>query len=133
MVVAEQRLACFDKAAQRLDDAIARHDVVVVDKQEVRRARRSLFGFELPSLGIFGAGDKNEPPFVAIDSKVMRVSGAGYGKYDITIEGGAVWRNIELLDTPPQAGDKIHIDKTMMGGYFLKTRFARSVRAQRIR
>ena len=129
---AAQRLSCFDRAAQALDEAIARRDVVVVDRQEIRRTRRTLFGLDLPALAVLGGEDKSEPPFVAIDSPVQRVASAGYGKYDITIEDGATWRNIEQLDEPPRLGDKVHISKTAMGGYFLKSRFARAVRAQRV-
>lgn len=130
---AEQRLACFDQTARALDEAIDRHEVVVVEKQEIRRARRSLFGFDLPSLAIFSGDDKSELPFRAIDSNVTRVTNVGYGKFDIAIEDGAVWRNIELLQDPPRVGDKVHIAKTVVGGYFLKTRLARAVRAQRAR
>ena len=53
-----QRLACYDKQAGALLDAAQTGDVAVVDKAEVRKARKSLFGFTMPNIPFF-AGDKS--------------------------------------------------------------------------
>ena len=53
---ATQRLACYDEAATRLTQAVGRNDVVVLDREDIRQTRRSLFGFHLPRLPLFGGG-----------------------------------------------------------------------------
>jgi hypothetical protein len=48
------RLACFDESVAALDRAESDKAVVVIDRQQVREARRSLFGIGLPATGLFG-------------------------------------------------------------------------------
>src|SRR3954454_4216543 len=54
-----QRLACYDRQSDALNQAIAKKDVVVIDKARATATRRSLFGFSIPDFGgLFGgAGD----------------------------------------------------------------------------
>src|SRR5579859_2881697 len=53
----QQRLACFDKAAQGFEEAVTKREVVVIDKARATEARRSLFGFSIPNFGaLFGGG-----------------------------------------------------------------------------
>src|SRR5687768_1383863 len=47
------RLACYDAAAARLAAAEQQGDVVVVDREQARAARRQAFGFNMPTLNIF--------------------------------------------------------------------------------
>ena len=44
------RLACYDREARAAKGAIAAREVGVLDRAEVRRTRRSLFGFSVPSV-----------------------------------------------------------------------------------
>ena len=135
ITAAEARLACFDKAAASLDQAIAQKELVVLDRQTVRRTRRSLFGLTLPSLNIFGGGEgaKDEPEFVAIDTKVRAARPAGYGKYEVDTEEGAVWRNVDLWPDAPRAGEALHISKGAMGSFWLKARSLPPVKGIRLR
>ena len=50
------RLACFDAAAARLDEAEKKGDIVVVDRRQAQEVRRQAFGFTLPSLTLFDRG-----------------------------------------------------------------------------
>src|SRR4051812_15385852 len=52
------RLACYDQASARFTEAVSKGDVIVMDKQEVRETRRSLFGFTLPHIALFRGEDK---------------------------------------------------------------------------
>jgi hypothetical protein len=56
----EARLECFDKAASVLGNAVKNKEITIVDRQEVRQARRSLFGFTIPRLSLFGGDDRDE-------------------------------------------------------------------------
>ena len=54
------RLACYDKAAATMDQAEAKGDIVVVDREQARKVRRQAFGFTLPSITLFERGEKPE-------------------------------------------------------------------------
>src|SRR4051794_35404502 len=53
------RLACYDRNVSALTTANARGDVTVVDRSQMRAARRSLFGFDVGRLPFFGSKDKD--------------------------------------------------------------------------
>jgi len=55
-----QRLACYDQAATVLDQAEAKGDIVVVNREQARKVRRQAFGFTLPSISLFERGEKPE-------------------------------------------------------------------------
>ena len=88
------RLACYDAQVERLDAAERNSEVVVLDKAEVRKARRGLFGFAIPDLGIFGgrkseAEDKEE--ITEIESTIKSAGINRAGKWSFVIEDGARW------------------------------------------
>lgn len=131
------RLACFDRAAAALDTAVTQRDITVLDRQEVRQTRRTLFGFSLPNLALFGVGDTDDekaPEFTTLDSTIVSAVPVSYGKYEMTLkDGGAVWRNIDLLDAPPARGSKVHITRGAIGSYFFKIDSDRAIKAMRLR
>src|SRR5262245_40795558 len=45
-----ERLACYDAAVGRLQQAQTSGDIVAVDRQQAQQIRREAFGFQLPSL-----------------------------------------------------------------------------------
>ena len=135
IAVADQRLACFDKATAALDSAIQAHDITVMDKQEVRRTRRSLFGFDVPNIPLFGGGAAKAdtaPEFTELDTIITAIRPLGYDKFDITTTEGAVWRNTDALDFPPKAGAKMHIKKGAIGNYFMKFDGSKAYRGSRV-
>lgn len=106
------RLACFDRTAAAMADARARRDFLVTDRTQVRKTRRSLFGFAMPSFRLFGGDDKDdaEEDIKQIDSKVASIASSGYDQYSITLEDGSVWQTTERAQTfSPRQGDKIII------------------------
>lgn len=132
-----QRLACFDKAASALETAVKANDVRIVDRGDVRKARRSLFGFTLPKLNLFGDDDDRdakEPKFTEINTTVASSRPLGNGRVEITLadEGNPVWQTTEALNWPPKPGAKIRIRAGTMGGYFI-TVDSRSYRGMRVR
>src|SRR6185369_4910390 len=46
-----QRLACYDREATTVDQAINKRDIVLIDKARATQAKRSLFGFSIPNFG----------------------------------------------------------------------------------
>jgi len=124
------RLACFDAAAAKLDDAEAAGQVVVVDREQARAVRKDIFGLQLPSLDIFnlGAGGKGAAAsakgddVASITAKATSAYRLGDGKWVIDLDTGAVWRQIDtnVLAIDPHQGSKIEIRKGSLGSFFLK-------------
>lgn len=128
------RLACFDRQAAALEEAEKRGDVVVADRAEIRKTKRTLFGLNLPNFSLFSkrAESAEEPEIQEIDTTL---SGSGYANrvWTFVLADGARWRQTDALTLfQPKAGDKVHIRRAALGSYFLKVGNQRAVRAQRI-
>lgn len=128
----EARLACFDKASAQLEAAVNAKTVVVLDQEDVRKTRRSLFGFALPKLPFFGS-DKDEEPEEEIVTTIASARALPYGKWSIKLEDGAIWHTLETTSNviEPRAGLKVEIRKAAIGSYFLKVAGQRGIRARR--
>jgi hypothetical protein len=129
-----QRLACYDQAAGALLQSVENKETVVLDKQEVRKTKRSLFGFSLPKLPFFGndKDDKDEEEFSQIDEPIKTVRSIGYGRFRFTLEDGATWETTEGINAFPKPGQKVLIKKGLMGSYFIRFEGNRSVKGMRV-
>lgn len=130
------RLACFDREAAALLTASRSGELSVVDRADMRTARRSLFGFALPKLPFF-AGDKSadEVPDT-LDSTIVSAHGIANDRYRIRIAAGdALWETTEapLNLSPPRAGERIVISKGALGAYFLRINGQVGVKGRRIK
>ncbi len=135
---AAARLACFDREVGELSTADAAREITFADRATMKKARRGLFGFSLPNLGgLFGGDDDDdkEDKITAIDTTIESVSMDKSGKYRLTVEGGAVWVQIDGVGTvrEPRAGQKINIKAAAMGSYFAKIEGQRPFRMRRER
>lgn len=129
-----ERLACTDVAARRLVDASRRKEVVVVDREEMKKTRKSLFGFTLPRMGLFGGGGPDKGEEVdRVEAKIARVTPIGYGKIAFTLEDGARWSTTDAWADalPPKAGATLIIKRGAIGSYFVSVKGGRVVRAMR--
>ena len=92
LAVPAERLACFDAQVARIDAAESRSEVVVIDKMQIKKARRSLFGLTLPKLDIFGGDDeeKSEEDGV-LEATIASAYMAPSGRWVVILEDGAKW------------------------------------------
>jgi hypothetical protein len=122
---APARLACFEKTFDSFEQAVKAKEVTIVDKADVRQAKRSLFGFALPRIDLFGSGGRSDPAdeFVEINTTVASAREAEHGRAEIRLadESNAVWQTTDPMNFPPKPGDKIRIRAGSLGGYFLST------------
>lgn len=130
------RLACFDREAGALVSASRSGELSVVNRADMRTARRSLFGFALPKLPFF-AGDKSadEVPDT-LDSTIVSAQSIANDRYRIKIAAGdAVWETTEsrMNLSAPRAGEKIVISKGALGSYFLRINGQNGVKGRRIK
>lgn len=138
---AQERADCFDAATKALEIAVERKDVTIVDRQEVRTARRSLFGFTLPRIGLFDGGDRDDngkaparEEIKEIETTIASARSVANGRVEFRVaDGDAVWTTTDPMAFPPKPGDKVRIRRGTMGTYFIAVAGQRSVRGMRLR
>jgi hypothetical protein len=128
------RLRCFDQASAALQQATERRDVVIVDRAQVRQAKRTLFGIDLPRLPFFGGGDGDKADEVTqIDGVIASAFQNGNGRWVVRLEDGGIWAQID--DNPisvwPKAGQKVTIKRAALGSYMMRINGQAGVRAKR--
>lgn len=129
---AEKRLACYDAATARLSQATADKSVVVVTREDARKTRRSLFGFNVPKLPLFSNDESADDTTDEIETVLKSARSDGYGKFTLIMEDGAVWRTTEAVRRMPKAGARIRIRRAALGSYMINIDGATAVRALRV-
>lgn len=128
------RLACFDAQVAKVEQAAANGDLVLADRESVRRTKRSLFGFGVPGGGLLGDDGKNAEEITEIDSTVGSARQFGYGSWRITLADGSVWEQVDdtRLVFDPKSGNKVHIYKGTLGTYRVSVDGQRAVKMRRV-
>ena len=132
-----QRLACFDRTAAALINATRTREVVVLDEQEVRRTERSLFGFSLPKINLFGGGRDGKaadarPKVDRIESRITSMAQSSYGRWVFALADGSRWETIEMSTTlRPRVGDPIVIRRAALGSFRASIKGADLIRIRR--
>jgi hypothetical protein len=135
---AAARLQCFDAAAAALEQAAERHDVVVVDRAQVRESRRRLFGLALPHLPIFGGGDNgrdsDDEEIAQIESVVASAVRNDLGQWQVRLEEGGTWvqTDFNLLAVPPRTGQAVVVHRGALGSYMMRIGHQPGVRVRRV-
>lgn len=129
------RLACYDKASDALTGAAARGDIAVVDRDQVRKVRRSLFGFAVPKFPFFARKDEKDDEPQEISSTVQGFAFVGNGRFRVAIaDSYGTWETTESAPLrDPKNGEKVTIKSGLMGSYFMQIGKQRWVRARRVR
>lgn len=130
-----QRLACFDQTTAQLMTATASGEISVVDRAEMRQARRSLFGFAMPKLPFF-AGDRSaEDDKGTLDSTITWVRRIDDERFQLRVaDGNALWETVESYMTfdEPRKGQKISIKRGPLGSYVLRINGQRGLKGKRV-
>lgn len=129
------RLACYDREVAALDAAEARKDLVVVDREQLSKTRRTLFGLTLPNLSVFGDDSPDAEAFAKLDTKIKTARQNPYGKWTFVLEDGATWSQVDSrnLGVDPRPGDDISIRRAAMGSYLANVNKQIAIRVQRLR
>lgn len=130
----ETRLACFDRELAAVKGATARRDLVVVDRQQIRQTRRTLFGLTLPRLGFLDGQDDDAPEQQTFEGAIRAVSTDRTGKWLVQLDD-AVWRATELdeYQATPRVGQTAVVRRGPLGSYVMSVEGRRGVRAVRVR
>lgn len=117
----EKRLECYDAELRTLEAAIAARAIVVVEREEIARTRRSLFGLTLPRLGLFGGDDKDSDPIddlQVIETTIVEVRESSVGRWRLTLAEGGTWETTDASrNVFPRKGRPITVKKGGVGGY----------------
>jgi hypothetical protein len=131
LTAADQRLACFDRESAAMNSAIVSKDLVFVDKEKARAAKRSLFGFSIPNFGgLFGGGDDE---ISQIESTVARTDHNPEGGWVIYLADGSVWSQTD--DWPgldPRPGKKVIVKRAALGSFRLSIPGQNGIKVKRI-
>lgn len=125
-----RRLACYDAAVAAMSSASSTGDLVTLDRKQRQAVRRQAFGFTLPTLSMFDAGEKQQDE---IEDTLVGARQIAEGRWVFQLHDGAVWRQIddEFLSRRPHPGSKVTIRRAMMGSYMLSVDGQPGVRAHR--
>lgn len=126
------RLTCYDTQAGAFDQAEAKGDIVVVDREQARAVRRQAFGFTLPSMSMFDRGEAPED-VGKVSLKIESARRGGDGKWLFVLEGGQVWRQIDTteLTRTPKPGGTATVSRAALGSYKLNIGGATAIRVHR--
>ncbi|MEO0440294.1 MAG: hypothetical protein AAF067_05395 [Pseudomonadota bacterium] len=134
-----ERLSCYDTKVAALEAAQASRQVVVADREQIKEARRGLFGFTLPRIRLFGGGGKDkdrvrEEEVKEITTTIKSAKLSPLKKWRFVLEDGARWiqTDTKLPARDPKPGDEIRIKRGAIGGYMASIKGQRSIRVKRI-
>ena len=131
---ASRRLACYDREVTAVAAAEGRQDLVVIDRAKVRTARRTLFGLQVPDLGIFGGDDGEEEGVSRLEATIAGVGRNGDGRWTFRLADGARWIQSDSreLGIDPAAGQPIVIRKAAMGSFLANVNKQIAIRVRRL-
>jgi hypothetical protein len=130
-----ERAACYDAKAGALISAVEAGDVRLVDREEVRKTRRQLFGLSLPEVGILKPDDKDEAQTSDLfETTIASGRQTGPTTWRFTTAEGATWE----INNPPRKiapfapGDKVVFKKASLGYYFIRINGQIGVKGRRV-
>lgn len=127
------RLACFDSAAAAVETAREKKEIVVLDRAEVKKTRRSLFGFTLPRIKFLeGDGDDEAQELKELTGKAVSVAQVDRDHYVVTLDDGSRWQTIEPARFAPRTGASVRIKRAAMGSFMATFNEGRSIRVKRV-
>ena len=127
-----ERLACYDREVGAVLDATDEGTLQVVDKGDVEETKRSLFGFSLPKIKLFGGDDGEE--MTELETTITGARREGRESWVFTTAEGSVWRIAETKMgwRPPKEGQTVVFKKASLGSYFIRVNGQIGVKGKRI-
>ena len=129
------RATCYDARVGALLVALEAGDVKLIDREQVRKTKRQLFGIPMPDLDIFKGDGKDEEELADLfETTISSGRQTGPATWRFTTAEGAVWE----INNPPRKlapfkpGDKVVFKKASLGYYFVRINGQIGVKGRRI-
>lgn len=124
------RLACFDKSVAALGSAEASQDVIVIDQQQIRETRQSLFGISIPGGGLFGSGSD----LPQIETTLANAFVARDGRWTFQLADGGRWVQTDdyTISRQPRLNDAVVIKRAALGSFRLSIGGQPAVKVRRL-
>lgn len=128
------RLSCYDARVVDIDAAERNADVVMVDRAQVKKASRGLFGLGLPKFGaLLGRDNDKDDDVSEIEAKIKSASQDREGNWLLTLDDGARWVQIVPKSIgDPRPGQSVTIRRATMGSYMAKVENRAAIRVKRV-
>lgn len=129
----QARLSCYDARAGVLAEATQNRQIVVADRADVERTRKSLFGYALPVSPILG-DDGEQAEVKRLDTTVASARRSRDGGWIIVLTGAGTWEQVDSKALPlsPRAGQKVVVTKGAIGSYFVSVDGQSALKMRRI-
>lgn len=132
----QERLACFEEAVRAIQNAEERRELSFADREQVREAKRGLFGLGNIRLGIFSRSDSggDEDQLNEIEANVASITKGRDGKLLIRLEDGVLWAQTDTEKVRiRELGAKIvRIRRGTLGNYVAQLDGGSTIRVRRI-
>lgn len=127
----DERLACFDSQTSEIRREIDQGELVPVYEQDVRTARRGMFGIDNVRLPNFLNTDRDD--IREIDTTIVRAQRGANNRWRFELEDGSVWDQIDSEDPHfnSRPGTAVRVRKASMGSYLLTIGRATPLRVSR--
>jgi hypothetical protein len=130
------RAACYDSSVGTLIAAVEGGEVRLVDREEVRRTRRQMFGLSLPETELLKPDDKDRAAEATdlFETTIASARQTGQSSWRFTTAEGAVWEinNPPRKIDPIRPGDKVIFKKASLGYYFIRINGQIGVKGRRV-
>jgi hypothetical protein len=129
------RAACYDSNVGTLIGAVEAGDVKLVDREEVRKTRRQLFGLTLPETELLKPDARDAAENTELfETTIASGRQVGPATWRFTTVEGAVWEinNPPRKIAPIMPGDKVVFKKASLGYYFIRINGAIGVKGRRV-
>jgi hypothetical protein len=135
LTASTERSACYDAKVDALLGALDSGDVRLVDREQIRKTKRQLFGITMPDIDILNGDGKDEEEISGLfETTIASGRQTGPATWRFTTAEGAVWE----INTPPRkiapiaAGDKAVFKKASLGYYFIRINGQLGVKGRRV-
>lgn len=130
----DRRLACYDAKVAAIVVASDAGDVTIVDRDDMVRTRRQLFGFNVPNLGILKDDTSDTEAGELLETSVTSARRLSSKTWRFTTAEGAIW---EINNAPPRlasikSGDAVQFKKAALGFYFIRFNGQLGVKGKRV-
>ena len=127
-----ERLACYETQTAKIDDAEAKRDLVIIDRDQATKARKDGFGLPARPL-IVGTPPALGEGVSDVTAKIRTAKLLGSKRWLFVLDDGARWYQAELKTLrDPKPGQSVRIRKASLGGFLANIDGQPATRVRRI-